>query len=145
MKRSQSGFSLIELLFAVLILGVGIAGMARGITASLSASKESEIQTKAALFAAGRMEFLRADGYYIAGSDEGECGVTLPGYVWQQTLTESTQHQGLFDVVIKILPNSESEVSVFTLETRLYDPPIGINSTADRENARDNERRSERP
>lgn len=145
MKSSQSGFSLTELLFAVLILGVGIAGMARGITTSLSSSKESEIQTKAALFAAGRMEFIRADGYYLAGTEEGECGMALPGYTWEQTLTESPQHEGLFDVIIKILPESGSEISIFTLESRLYEPPLGLTSTSDRDNARRNDRNSQTP
>src|SRR3954453_14697321 len=46
------GFSLIEVMVAVLILGVAVAGMVQGITAALSSSKESELQTTAALIAA---------------------------------------------------------------------------------------------
>ncbi|MDC0325314.1 prepilin-type N-terminal cleavage/methylation domain-containing protein [bacterium] len=143
MKHCQSGFSLTELLFAVLILGVGIAGLARGLTSSLSASKESEIQTKAALFAAGRMEFIRAEGYYIAGTEEGECGATLPGYAWEQTLTE-TDHEGLFQVEVKVLRELGSETSIYVLETLLFEPPSGLSSSADKENARTNDQSAAR-
>ena len=110
-------------MFSLLILGVGIAGMARGMTASLSASKESEIQTRAALFAAGRIEFIRADGYYSAGEEEGECGIALPGYLWKQTLSETDQ-DGLFHVTVTVLKDPDSERKVFTLETMLFEPPL---------------------
>lgn len=139
MKHTQAGFSLTELLFAVLILGVGIAGLARGVTASLSSSKESELQTKAALFAAGRIEFLRADGYYIAGTEEGECGMVLPGYVWEQSLKETDQ-EGLFHVEIKVLRLAGAETSIYTLETMLFEPPSGLTSSADKENAKTNDK-----
>ena len=123
MKRRQAGFSLIEIMFSLLILGVGIAGMARGVTASLSASKESEIQTRAALFAAGRIEFVRADGYYSAGEDEGECGIALPGYLWKQTMIE-TEQEGLFHVTVTVVNPPDSERPIFKLETLLFEPPL---------------------
>ena len=52
MKRN-AGFSLIEVMCAVLILGIGIAGLTQGITTALASSKEAEVQTAAALLAAG--------------------------------------------------------------------------------------------
>ena len=143
MNRSQAGFSLIELMFALMILAVGIAGMARGVTASLSASKESEIQTKAALFAAGRIELLRAEGFYIQGEEEGDCGIAVPGHSWQQTITE-TEPEGLYEVSIEIIPTNAVDRISFRLDTMLFEPPLGLNSSTDRENARRTERQSER-
>ncbi len=143
MKRGQSGFSLVELLFAIMILGVGIAGMARGITASLSSSKESEIQTKAALFASSRIELLRAEGFLIPGEETGECGLTLPGHGYTQTLTE-VEPEGLYEVSLTIAPTNSLDRITFKLETMLFDPPIGLDSTTDRENARREERQSQR-
>src|SRR5579863_4060072 len=57
-----SGFSLVEILCAVLILGIALTGLVQGVTTGLSSSKESELQTVAALFAAGQMETVRAEG-----------------------------------------------------------------------------------
>ena len=47
-----AGFSLVEVMVAVLILGVALAGLTEGITTALSSNKESELQTTAALIAA---------------------------------------------------------------------------------------------
>ena len=60
---NNSGFSLIEVMCAILILGVGLVGFTQAITTALGSSKDSEMQTTAALFAAGRIESLRADDY----------------------------------------------------------------------------------
>ena len=143
MKRRQSGFSLIELLFSVLILGVGIAGMTRGVTAALSANKESEIQTKATLFAAGRIELMRSEGFYISGETEGDCGVAVPGHSWQTTLQE-TDSEGLFHMVVRIVPTNAIDRITVSLETMLFEPPVGLTSSTDRKNARQNERQSQR-
>ena len=51
--KPDHGFSLVEVMVAVLILGVALAGLTEGITTALSSNKESELQTTAALIAAG--------------------------------------------------------------------------------------------
>jgi prepilin-type N-terminal cleavage/methylation domain-containing protein len=51
--KRDAGFSLIEIMVAILILGIALVGLTQGITSSLTASKESELQTTAALIAAG--------------------------------------------------------------------------------------------
>jgi Tfp pilus assembly protein PilV len=57
-----SAFSLVEILCAVLVLGVALVGMIEGVTTALSSTTDSEMQTVAALFAAGQIETLRAEG-----------------------------------------------------------------------------------
>ena len=84
--RADRGFSLIETMLAILILGTGLAGLTHGITAALRASKESERQTKAALFSAGQIEILRAERCLLEGETEGDCGSGLANYGWRQTV-----------------------------------------------------------
>ena len=60
LMNHNAGFSLVEVMVAILILGIALVGLTQGITTALSSSKESELQTVAALFAAGQIETLRA-------------------------------------------------------------------------------------
>lgn len=117
---SQRGFSLVEVMCAILILGIAVAGLTQGITGALGASKESELQTTAALVAAGRIETLRAEGYVIDGVEQGEFGEGLSLYRWEQTIT-GTSIDGLHEVSV-VVENSKSGQTIYELRTLLFDP-----------------------
>ncbi|MCP5515887.1 MAG: type II secretion system protein [Verrucomicrobiales bacterium] len=145
MKRTPqtAGFSLLEVLCAVLILGVGVAGMTHGVATALRSSKESEIETRAALMAAGRIEILRAEGFLSAGGREGRGEQDLAGYRWQESLTE-TDLDGLYEVVVTVRLE-ESDRPVYELRTLLFDVPVSPtvstdNTTPDATGGRDRNR-----
>jgi Tfp pilus assembly protein PilV len=119
---------------AIIILGIGLVGLTQGITAALSSSKESELQTNAALIAAGRIETLRAENYLQEGTKEGECGDGLALYRWKQSVTPTTI-EGLFEVQI-VVENSKSGKSIYELRTLLFEPP-GYSTLAGPNNRRD--------
>ena len=104
--RANAGFSLIEVMIAVLIVGVGLVGLAQGITTALRSGKESELQTTAALFAAGKMEQTRADMKLKDEQTEGTCGDILPLYQWKQTIT-AAPISGLHEVTV-IVENAQT-------------------------------------
>jgi Tfp pilus assembly protein PilV len=109
----------VEVLCAILILGIAMAGLSHGLTTALSSSKETEQQTEAALLAAGRVELLRADGYLVDGSEEGDGGTGLSAYHWEQTVS-STQIDGLHDVKV-VVQQSKSGQTIYELQTLLFD------------------------
>jgi len=119
--RRNSGFSLVEVMCAILILGVALAGLTQGVTTALTSSKESELQTTAALLAAGRIETLRAEGYLTDGVSEGECGEGLALYRWKQSIA-STGIDGLHDVEV-VVENAKSGKAIYELKTMLFQPP----------------------
>ena len=119
--HATAGFSLIEILCAVLVLGVGLTGMIQGVTTALSSSKESELQTVAALFAAGQMETLRATGGLRDGTTDGECGEGLSLYHWQQTIT-AAGIEGLHEVAV-VVENAKSGKAIYELRTLLFELP----------------------
>lgn len=123
MKRThqQSGFSLIEVMVAILVLGIALVGLTEGITTALDSSKESELQTTAALFAAGQIELLRAEGDFTDGELEGDCGEGLPLYRWKQTIS-STDIQGLHEVLVTVM-NSRTGKEIYELRTLLFQLP----------------------
>ncbi|MGV3773211.1 MAG: type IV pilus modification PilV family protein [Verrucomicrobiales bacterium] len=122
-QQKRAGFSLVEVLCAVLILGIALAGLTQGITAALSSTKESETQSAAVMLAASVMETIRAEGFVTEGSDEGEFdeeGLAL--YRWRQTIS-SGDIPGLYEVEV-VIENSNTGQSIYELQTMLFDPPL---------------------
>ena len=118
----SSGFSLLEVMCAILILGVGLVGLTQGITAALQSGKESELQTTAALLAAGQIETLRADGFVIEGETEGDGEGELSLYHWRQSVT-SASIEGLYEVEVTV-EHSKTGKTICELKTLLFDPPV---------------------
>jgi prepilin-type N-terminal cleavage/methylation domain-containing protein len=118
-NRAVGGFSLVEVMCAILILGIALIGLTQGITSALVSSKESELQSTAAMFAAGKIEMVRADGYLTDGEKEGDCGDDLPLYQWKQSIS-STGVNGLHEVVIKVEKAKTGDL-IYELRTLLFD------------------------
>ena len=117
---AERAFSLVEVMVAILVLGVAVAGLARGLTTALSSAKESELQTTAALFAAGQIEELRAEGGLTDGTTEGNCGEGLEMYRWRETVSK-TDTDGLHAVTVTI-EKSQSGQAIYELRTLLFEP-----------------------
>lgn len=146
MMQRNAGFSLVEVMCAILILGIALTGLTVGITTALSSSKESELQTTAAMIAAGQVELIRADGYLTDGEDEGDCGEILPLYRWKQTISSSTI-AGLHDIKV-VVENSRTGTDVYELRTLLFDPSSVDSSASEtrrRNSARTKSRERGRP
>ena len=117
---AERAFSLVEVMVAILVLGVAVAGLTRGLTTALSSAKESELQTTAALFAAGQIEELRAEGGLTDGTTEGNCGEGLEMYRWRETVSK-TDTDGLHNVTVTI-EKSQSGQEIYELRTLLFEP-----------------------
>ena len=120
-KRQNAGFSLVEVMCAIIILGIALVGLTQGITTALSSSKESELQTTASLIAAGQIETLRAEGYITDGLTEGECGEALSLYRWKQSVS-GTSIDGLHEVAV-VVENSKTGKAIYELKTLLFETP----------------------
>ena len=119
--QQRLAFSLVEILVAVLILGVALTGMIQGVTTALSSTKDAELQTVAALYAAGQIETLRAEGGLEDGTTQGECGEGLDSYRWQQTLSPAGV-DGLHEVTV-VIEHANSGKAIYELKTLLFEVP----------------------
>jgi prepilin-type N-terminal cleavage/methylation domain-containing protein len=142
MTKRNSGFSLVEVMCAILILGIALAGLTMGITTALSSSKDSELQTAAAMIAAGQIELIRADGFLTDGDDSGDCGDELPLYRWRQSIS-STGTAGLHMIKV-VVENSNTGKDIYELQTLLFDPPIDDSNGAAKQNLTKNKKRDRR-
>ena len=118
-RRHHGGFTLIEVMCAILIMGVALVGLTRGITTALGSSKDSEVQTTVVGLAAGQIETLRASTVLTDDSTEGDFGESFPRYKWEQTVAPADVdglHQ--VDVVVK---DAKSGATLYKLTTLLFD------------------------
>ena len=120
-RRTTRGFSLLEALCALLILGVGLVGMVEAMTLALRSGKDAERHTQAALLAAGRMEELRGLSTLSTGEEEGDFGDTFPAYAWQQYV-EETSYDGLYEVTVTVTETA-SDTPVYELTTLIFRRP----------------------
>jgi prepilin-type N-terminal cleavage/methylation domain-containing protein len=124
-----SGFSLVEVLCAILILGVALAGLTQGLTTALSSHKESELQTTAALIAAGQIETLRAEGGLDDGTEtEGEYGGGLSLYHWRLAINPAGL-DGLHDVTVTV-EHAKTHRPICELQTLLFEAPGSLTTQA---------------
>ena len=119
--RRNSGFSLVEVMCAILILGIALAGLTQGVNTALTSNKESELQITAALFAAGLIETLRAEEYLSDGVTEGDCGEGLLLYHWKESIT-GAGIDGLHQVEV-VVENAKTGQSIYELQTLLFQKP----------------------
>ncbi len=122
----SSGFSLIEVMVAILILSIALVGLTQGISTALGSSKESEWQTTAALLAAGKIETLRAEDAVENGETEGEGGAGLAAYHWKTTVS-STDTENLHAVTV-LVENTKSHQAIYELKTLLFAPDSDANT-----------------
>jgi type IV pilus modification protein PilV len=135
----SAGFSLIEVMVAMLILGIGLVGLVHGLDTALASHKDSEIRTQAALLAAGQIESLRADGFVTEGDYDGEFDGDLSNYSWKETV-KPTSPEGLYEVTVTIHKDGGE---IYELRTMLFDPPVIREETDQEKKERDRKKRNQ--
>jgi prepilin-type N-terminal cleavage/methylation domain-containing protein len=118
-RRHHGGFTLIEVMCAILIMGVALVGLTRGITTALGSSKDSEVQTTVVGLAAGQIETLRASTVLTDDSTEGDFGESFPKYKWEQTVAPADV-DGLHQVDVAV-KDAKSGATLYKLTTLLFD------------------------
>jgi len=114
-----AGFSLVEVMCAVLIMGVALVALTRGMTTALGSSKDSEVQTTIVGLAAGQLETLRAGGFLVDDTTEGDFGESFPRYKYTQTVSPSDV-DGLHKVEVEV-QDTTSGKALYKLTTLLFD------------------------
>lgn len=129
-QPSCAGFSLIEVMVAILILGVALTGLTHGVTTALDSSKESEQQTTAALMASGLIETTQAEGGLADGETDGAGGPGLEAYQWQETIAP-TDLEGLHEVDV-VITDTRTGREIYELKTQLFEAAADTQSAQDK-------------
>ena len=115
------GFSLIECLLAITVLGLSVAGVSQAISVSLNGIKDSERLVQATLLASSKVEILRADTFLYPGEESGNFEEPFEDYAYRETIEES-EVEGLHDVTVTVIWEPTGH-QLYELRTRLFDKP----------------------
>ncbi len=128
-QRHTGGFSLIEVMCAILIMGLALVALTHGLTTALGSTKDSEVETTVVSLAAGQLETLRAGGVLSDGTTEGDFGDSFPKYNWEQTVAPG-EVEGLHQVDM-LVKEAQTGATLYKLTTLLFDSDYPSTSASD--------------
>ena len=98
MAVKTEGFTLLEVMVAVTIIGIALVTLIGSQSQSISLAGISRFETRAALLAREKMTELVVAGFDALSSSEGDFGDAYPGYRWQvEVSTLSADETGVAD------------------------------------------------
>ena len=111
MSRSNdndSGFTLIEVLIAIVILSVGLLGMAALTVGVINGNKFSNELTTATTLAQDKMEVIRLDGYSdVATEAKAPCDSPYAEYDREVSVSNDTPATNMKTITVKVYWDSD--------------------------------------
>lgn len=102
-RLRSAGFSLLEVLLAMVVLAVAIVGIAQGFAVGLRATGIARGTTTALALARARLDEIDAGLRPTSVSDKGDFqDLGAPDATWTLTSTPSKEHPGLYELVLKV-------------------------------------------
>jgi prepilin-type N-terminal cleavage/methylation domain-containing protein len=124
--RNERGFTLVEMLVAIVVLAVGIAGTLAALGAISSSSGAAAEYDRAALLAERQLAEIEAQEQAPSGEDSGDFGEEYPGYQWEQEVL-ATDVENLVEVRLTVSWGNEKarrsiQVSTYLLQEQSSAP-----------------------
>jgi len=118
--RKTKAFSLVEMLAALSIFGLGVIGTMEVFSTSIRSTSASLGYTNAALLARRVMEETIAEGVLMDWEDSGDFGLEHPNHSWTLTVTE-TEDLDLYQADVVVTWSDRGTDKEYTLTTLLAD------------------------
>lgn len=97
-RQNQSGFTLLEVMVATVILGVGLATISGTVATTVRSTSLATGYESARVLAESQLAIFLASTPLTAGKKDGEQG----NATWQITATENTEIPNLIDINIQV-------------------------------------------
>lgn len=117
-RNGQAGLTMLEMLVAVAILAIGIAGVLQAFSTSMITCKAAESYSTAAMLAQQAVSELERRPRLDPGNLSGTFGDTASGYTWEAEIQQATD-SGLQKVRLTVLWGPEGNQRHFSMVTCL--------------------------
>ena len=117
-KHDQNGFTLIEVLIAMVILSAGLLGMASLTGSIILSNKLSNDLTAATTLGQDKMESIRSDGYEdVASETKAACSDSFSEFQREVTVVNDSPASGMKTVTVKVYwgPSDAHNVELKTI------------------------------
>ena len=115
-RRQLTGFSLVEMVAALIIFSVGVVATLEVLTVCLRSAGTSRNYTRAVFLAQGLIEETVAEDDLVTGEDSGEFGEGFPDASWTREITD-TDTTGLYQIRVSITWPERGKERAFELTT----------------------------
>ena len=97
--RRTHGFTLVEVLAALLFIGIVLPVIMQGITLSTNVASVARKKTEAAGLAQAKLAELAVSGQWESGNTSGDFGDAFPGYRWEASADTYVGNSAVTDLV----------------------------------------------
>ncbi len=115
-RHNMAGFSLVEMVAALVIFSLAVLGTVEVFSACLHLTSVSLNYTHAVMLAQKLMEETIAEEYFIAASDSGDFGEEYSGHSWQREVEESDT-PGLYQIEVVVTWTERGREKEYALTT----------------------------
>ena len=99
-RRTRGGFTLIEVLATLLLVGIVLPVTMRGVSLALAAASNARHVAEATALAESKLAEITTDSLSATTDATGDFGVEHPGYMWQSQRV--SRDYGLTEIVLRV-------------------------------------------
>ncbi len=118
-RRARRGFTLIEVLAALILVALVLPAAMQGVSLATQASADAHRRDRAASLAYDKLSDLIATGGWSSASTEGDFGEDYPAYRWALTV-EDWEGFTTRRVTIRVLWESRGLERTLSMSTLVY-------------------------
>ena len=102
----RRGFTLLEVLVAVLVMGLVLVVVLEGMGRSIRAHKRVALRTTLLPLAEGKMDEILKEPVIQEGEEEGDYGEELEGYEWE-AIIEPSADENVFSIRVRAFTTAD--------------------------------------
>ena len=118
-RAAAAGFTLVEVLATLVLLGIVVPVAMRGVSLALAAASTARRTAEAASLAEGKLNELIVDGTWQTSGNTGDFAAeNRPEYSW--TCENASRDYGTYEVILRVAWNQQGRERTLSLATLVY-------------------------